>query len=124
MRIAKIQQDVKDKIVIKIFNGTSEIYLRAPNIGIALEWFNALTQAGKSCNDGRYNHLKSKGATARMSAAPPNLNGSYNGGSFKSPSKPPSESGRMSVAAGGEDFQPISGSMHERLNMRFFSRVF
>jgi hypothetical protein len=104
MRIAKIQQDPKEKIVIKIFNGTNEIYLRAQNIGLALNWFNALTKASKSCNEGRYNHLKSKG-TARMSAAP-NLNGSYyagggGGGSIKSPSKPASESGRLSVAGGG-----------------------
>ena len=38
-------------------------------------------------------------------SAGPNLNGSYynvGGGSLKSPSKPPSESGRMSVA-GGDD---------------------
>ena len=60
MRIAKIQQDPKDRIVIKVFNGTNEIYLRAPNIGGALDWYNVLIKASKSCNEGRYNHLKSK----------------------------------------------------------------
>lgn len=55
-------------------------------------------------------------------------------GSIKSPSKPPSETGRQSVAAGdpsvSSDYYGTGntindgGSMHERLNMRFFSKVF
>lgn len=43
MRIAKIQPDPKDKLVIKIFNGTNEIYLRTKNIKEQVAWYNALT---------------------------------------------------------------------------------
>lgn len=122
MRIAKIQPDPKDKLVIKVFNGTNEIYLRTKNIKEQVDWYNALTNTQKNCNEGRYHQYKSK-ASARLSAGS-NLYGSQNG-SFKSPSKPPSENGRISVAAGDDSSAyGFTGSMHERLNMRFFSKVF
>lgn len=74
MRIAKIQPDPKDKLVIKIFNGTNEIYLRTKNIKEHVDWYNALTNTQKNCNEGRYHQFKTK-ASARLSAAP-NLYGS------------------------------------------------
>ena len=122
MRIAKIQPDPKDKLVIKIFNGTNEIFLRTKTIKEHVDWYNALTNTQKTCNEGRYHQFKTK-ASARLSAAP-NFDGSQNG-SIKSPSKPPSESGRMSLARGDDSLAyGFTGSMHERLNMRFFSKVF
>lgn len=78
MRIAKISPDPKDKLVIRIFNGTSEIFLRTKNIKEHVDWYNALTSTQKHCNEGRYHQYKSK-ASARLSAAPSLGGGSHNG---------------------------------------------
>jgi hypothetical protein len=42
MKIAKISSDPKDRLLILIFNGTNEVYLRATSIKEKVEWTNAL----------------------------------------------------------------------------------
>jgi hypothetical protein len=42
MRVAKIQPDPKDKLVIQVFNGTNELQLRAASIKEMVDWYNAL----------------------------------------------------------------------------------
>lgn len=42
MKIAKIEPDKKDKLLIQIFNGTNEIILKANTIKEMVEWTNAL----------------------------------------------------------------------------------
>jgi hypothetical protein len=60
MKIAKIQNDSKDRLLITVFNGTNEVYLRAPSIKIAVEWTNALINCQKQCLEGRYDQYKKK----------------------------------------------------------------
>lgn len=45
MKISKITGDQKDKLLILIFNGTNEIYLRANSIKEKVEWTNALVNS-------------------------------------------------------------------------------
>jgi oxysterol-binding protein-related protein 3/6/7 len=60
MQVAKVQNDKDDKLVIRVFNGTNEIALRASSIKEMVEWSNALHTAQKLVNEGRYEHLKKK----------------------------------------------------------------
>ena len=45
LKVAKIQNVLKEPTQISIFNGTSEIILRAASIKEKVEWTNALVQA-------------------------------------------------------------------------------
>ena len=61
MKIAKITNDPKDRLLIIINNGTNEIFLRANSIKEAVDWTNALINCQKQCLDGRYDQFKKKG---------------------------------------------------------------
>jgi hypothetical protein len=60
MKIAKIQNDPKDRLLISIFNGTNEVYLRCNSIKESVEWTNALINCQKQCLEGRYDQFKKK----------------------------------------------------------------
>jgi hypothetical protein len=60
MKIAKIQPDQKDKLLIQIFNGTNEILLKAANIKDKVSWTNQLINCQKLCIEGRYDYFKNK----------------------------------------------------------------
>ena len=60
MKIATIQNDSKDRLLITIFNGTSEVYLRANSIKETVDWTNALINCQKQCLEGRYDQFKKK----------------------------------------------------------------
>lgn len=66
MKIAKIQTDTKDRLLITIFNGTNEVYLRANSIKEAVDWTNALVNCQKKCLEGRYDQYKKKNTTKTM----------------------------------------------------------
>ena len=68
MKVAKIQPDQKDKLLIQIFNGTNEILLRAQSIKDMVAWTNALINCQKQCLEGRYDQYKSKTKTAKSSS--------------------------------------------------------
>jgi hypothetical protein len=45
MKVAKVQSDKKEKLIMHVFNGTNEILLRASNIKEMVDWTNALLNA-------------------------------------------------------------------------------
>lgn len=63
MKVAKIQNDQKDRLLITIFNGTNEIFLKAISIRESVEWTNSLMNCQKQCLAGRYDHYKKKSAS-------------------------------------------------------------
>jgi PH domain len=116
MKVAKINPspDKNDKLQMSIFNGTNEILFRTGTIKERVDWSNALATSQKHCIEGRYELYKTKGG---------------------SPGKAPGDVPRASVV-GGEAYSPRGSvahsvqeednnvSWHERLNMRFMSKVF
>lgn len=126
MKVAKVYPDQADKLVLHLFNGTNEILLRAATIKENVQWYNALYTAQKQCNEGRYDHLKAKNKKqSPRKEEPDNImrqSLAFSEGGFKqlAQAAPPS------VSSASDYHGSTSGgtSMHDRLNMRFFSKVF
>jgi hypothetical protein len=129
MRIAKIlpSPDKNDKMQILIHNGTNEILLKANSIKEMVDWTNALLLTQKQCLEGRYNQFKPKQIPGTGKNSPNKSD--HSRGSLADPFS----NDRYSVAGGASnaDFNATGtiapgGSVNwsERLNMRFFSKVF
>ncbi len=122
MKVAKVYPDQADKLVLHLFNGTNEILLRASSIKENVQWYNALYNAQKQCNEGRYDHLKAKAkksSPTKEEAESVRQSNAFSEGGFKQMGAAQSVSSVSDYYGGG-----LSSNMHDRLNMKFFSKVF
>ena len=130
MRIAKIlpSPDKKDKLQILIHNGTTEIILRARTIKEMVDWTNALLNAQRLCNEGRYDQFKPKVSGAGKINSPNKSDNSR--GSINDPFSAQGIDRYSSASVNKPDFNAsasvtgLTTNWVDRLNMRFFSKVF
>ncbi|CDW78336.1 oxysterol-binding protein [Stylonychia lemnae] len=115
MKISKISGDQKDRLLILIFNGTNEIYLRANSIKEKVEWTNALVNCQKQCLEGRYDQFKQKKSSNKGSkqASP------FKDADHDSQSESNGDNNTRASKANG-----FGTNWYEQLNLQFCSKMF
>ena len=99
---------------MQIFNGTTEIYLKANSIKEKVEWTNALLNCQKQCLEGRYDQFKKKNGYTSPSK---NFEHSIKDNHYSEVSGGYSNE-KPGIASGG------SINWHEQLNMAFCAKMF